>query len=100
MDEDIPRLEDKKLVPKADDNDGEDVIGEIVAELVDVICMLEDGAATTAVLASSEIPGTTGQGVVLTGAVQMDEENIPAKGKEEMRVNTTLDRPNDRKRPQ
>jgi len=30
----------------------------------------------------------------------MDEENIPAKGKEEMRVNTTLDRPNDRKRPQ
>jgi len=39
--------------------------------------------------------GTTGQGVVLTGDVQVDEEYLPAEKKQEAKNDTTLDRPKD-----
>jgi len=73
------------------------VIGDIVAELVDNgyhnICMLESRDTTTAVLAASETPATTGQEVVLIDDVQLDEENTPAERKQEAKKDTTLDRP-------
>lgn len=65
MDEDILQLEYKKLVPKTTKM----MNGDIVTKLLDAICMPDDADAMSAVLAPSETPGTTGQGVVLTGDV-------------------------------
>jgi len=71
------------------------MISDIVAKLVDSICMQEGGGDATTVLPPSKRPGTTGKRVVLAGDVQVDEEDIPAEGNQEAMEDTKLDRPKD-----
>lgn len=73
----------------------ENVVGDFVAKLVDASCMQKGGGNATTELAPSERPGTTGQGIVLAGDVQVDEEEIPAEVNQEARKDTTLDKSKD-----
>ena len=70
----------KELLSKTNNDDDEDLMVDTVEILADAICILKGGDATT-VLAPPEMPGTTGQGVVLAGDLQVNEEDLPAEGK-------------------
>ncbi|CAI6350240.1 unnamed protein product [Macrosiphum euphorbiae] len=89
MDENFHQSEENEILSKNDDAD--EVIGDIVAELVNSVCMLKGGDARYTSTVRGQ-PSKLQVTAVHTGGM-VDEEDLPAEGKQEERDDTKLGRP-------